>query len=187
MQKKLLLLIVLFSAAFFARAQDNSTPKLGFGVTVGAAVGPNASDYPVASSLVLRYAHPVGEQVSIMATTGFSYFVSKDGYTATYSNYGSYTSGSLAIFLPVQVGVKAYVSERFFLQADVGASLNLNSNYYSYTNNRIAPLVSPAVGYTIPFGASRWSLDLGLGYENRIESGGGYSQINFRAIFNVGL
>jgi hypothetical protein len=155
---------------------------------LGAALGPEASAYPVAGGVVVRYAHPVGERLSVLATTGFSYFVSKDGYSAGYNSYGgSYTYGSMAIFWPLQVGVKAYVSERFFVQADVGVSMNVNSNYKSYTQKKVAPLVSPAIGYTIPFGSSRWSLDLGLGYENRIEPSGGYSQINLRALFNIDI
>ena len=189
MKKTLLLLAFLFTGILCTYAQDDAQPKFGVGVTVGAAVGPVSGTYPLAGGIALRYEYPFSDTpVSLMLTTGFSYFVSSDGYSTGYDSYnGSYSYGSLAAFIPVQAGLKAYVLNKLYVQGDVGASFNVNSNYQDYTGKKVALLVSPSVGYTIPFGRSRWSVDLGLGYENRIEPGGGYSQINFRAIFNVGL
>jgi len=189
MKKTLLLLILLFSITLCTYAKNGSQPKFGLGITTGAAVGPASGAYPLAGGLTLRYEYPFnGTPVSLMLTTGFSYFVSSQGYGVGYNSYsGSYSYGSLAAFIPVQAGLKTYVFNKLYVQGDVGASFNVNSNYQDYTQNKVALLLSPSIGYTIPFAGSRWSLDAGLGYEDRIEPGGGYSQINLRAIFNVGL
>jgi|GEM_PF-4011695 len=185
MQKKLLLIITLISTAFFANAQD-AKPQISAGVTLGAAVGKLSSSYPVASSVNVRYSHPINDQLRILATTGFSSYVSSDGYYTGYDTYnGSFSAGSLVTFWPTQIGVKAYLVNRLFVQADAGISVNLNEYWDDIT--KVAPLVSTSVGYTVPFGRSKWSLDLGLGYENRIDKSVGFSQIKLGALFNFDL
>ena len=189
MKKTLLLLAFLFTAALCTYAQDDAQVKFGVGITAGGTIGPASGEYPIAGGVKLRIEYPFSDNdLSLLVTTGYTYFVSSDGYSINYNSDGnSYSYGKLASFIPVQAGLKAYVFNKLYVQGDVGASFNVNSNYQDYTQKKVALLVTPSVGYTIPFGRSRWSLDAGLGYENRIEPGGGYSQINVHAIFNVGL
>lgn len=191
MKKKLLLLAMLIGAAFTTYAQnDDSSPKIGVGFSIGAAVGSNAAYYPVASGVHVKFEYPVNSSpLSITLSAGYTFYVSSDGYNYNSDGYGdSYSSGSLLSFVPVTVGAKYYVANKLYLEGDVGASFNLNS---SDENGKpissVSPIAAPYVGYTIPFGSTRASVDLSLGYEASPQTGGGYNQALFKATFNFGL
>jgi hypothetical protein len=190
MKKYLLVFTILMSAAYGAFAQDDNTlTKIGIGGSVGGAIGPVASTYPVGSELNLRLEFPLeGTPVSLTFNTGLTFYLSSNGYNVDYTtDGGDYSSGSVAVFLPVQVGARFYATHKFFLEGDVGGSFNLNSPSSEFTSQKVAFLVTPQAGFTFPFGASRFSLDASLLYEDRFESGGGYGQIAARVAFNFGL
>ena len=190
MKKYLLVFTILMSAAYGAFAQDDNTlTKIGIGGSGGGTIGPFASAYPVGSELNLRLEVPLeGTPVSLTFNTGLTFYISSDGYNVDYTtDEGDYSSGSVAVFLPVQVGARFYATHKLFLEGDVGGSFNLNSPSSNFTSQKVALLVTPQVGYTIPFGASRFSLDVSLLYEDRFESGGGYGQVAARVAFNFGL
>ncbi|MDB4904945.1 MAG: hypothetical protein JWQ63_4226 [Mucilaginibacter sp.] len=189
MKKSLLLLVILIGAVFSTYAQNNdATPKISVGFSVGGALPPASNTYPLAGGIAFKFEYPVvSNRLNVIITTGYTYYVTANGYSTgvDYSSYGSYnySYGSIASFIPVEIGAKLYVFNRLYIEGDAGVSFYLNSS----TNRTVAPIVSPSVGYTIPFGHSRFSLDLGVGYESRIEAGDNFSQVAFRGAFNFGL
>jgi len=201
MKKTLLSLVFLISATFCVYAQsDDSAPKVSVGFSVGATTGAHQGAFPIASGLHVKLEYPISDnQLSLMLTAGYTGYVSSNGYSTGYStNGGSYTNGDIASFAPVEAGVRFYVLNKLFVQADAGASFNLNSTSTDYTNQKVALIVSPSAGYAIPFGSSKFGLDLSLGYEARIEPAAGvnlnsgyamgsYNQVVFRLAFKVGL
>jgi hypothetical protein len=198
MKKTLLLLVFLVSAAFYANAQNNDAPTLSAGFSVGATTGVHSGDFPVASGVHLKLEYPLSDsKVSLIFTTGYTFYVSSNGYSDDYYDGSNYSSGDLVAFVPVELGARIYVHNRFFLQGDAGASFNVNSTSSDYTNKKVALLVSPSAGYALPFGRTNFGLDFSLGYEARIETAGGlttayypvgsYNQVVFRLAFRFGM
>jgi hypothetical protein len=215
MKKTLLALVVLICAALTSYAQvpgeGGSGIRLSGGFNVGATIGHNASEYPAATGVNLNLEIPTGDELplSIMLKTGYTGFISKDGYSTGYSSdYGSYSYGSIVSFVPVQIGARVYVNKLFF-EAAAGASFCINSDPSQYTSKKTALLVTPAIGYGWRFGYSeKMGLDLSLAYEARIEptrettttyddgSGfstsltsttGAYNQVALKVAFSFGL
>jgi len=192
MKKTVLLLTLLIGVVFSSYAQfdNDAVPKLGVGFSFGAAIGSNASAYPVAGGVHAKFEYPINDsQLSVIFKVGYTFFVSSDGYTYENDGYDDiYTNGSVLSFVPVEVGAKYYVADRIFLEGEVGASFNLSSTDESGKPiSRVSPIISPNVGYTIPFGSTRASLDLALGLDASPQSGGGYNQVSLKATFNFGL
>ncbi|HTD40114.1 MAG TPA: hypothetical protein VK671_05800 [Mucilaginibacter sp.] len=192
MKRTLLSLIILFIAASNSFAQDNAAPKIGGGFDVGIPVGPASSTYEVTGGVTVKAEFPVATQFSITATTGFMGYVTKGGYSTgyyynSYDGSGSYSNGSVASFIPLEAGARFYVSSKFYVEGDLGASFNINSNSADFTNKKTALIYAPMAGMSIPFGASRASVDVSLRYESRLETGYNYSQIAARAVFNFSL
>ena len=194
MKKNLLLLTFLSLITFGAYAQrDNYTPKIGVGLSGGVAISTVASDYPTVGSVDLKFELPIqSTPLNLVFKTAFTYYISKNGYSTGfyYSTYGSsnYSVGSLACFVPLELGLKGYVSRSVFIEGDAGVSFNVNSQSLNYTNKKVAPIFSPGVGYTFPISSSqKHSVDVSLAYENRVETGGGFSQIALHGAFNFGI
>jgi len=191
MKKTLLSLIILFIAVLNSFAQDNSVTKIGVGVDLGVPIGQTNTYYELASGVTLKAEFPVVDPLSITVTTGFTGYVTQGGYSTGYNSYdGSYTYGAVACFVPLEAGARLYVSRRFYVEGDLGASFNVNSNSSEFTSKQTALIYAPMAGMTIPFGGSRVSLDISLRYENRLESDYTYNnfgQIAARAVFNFNL
>jgi hypothetical protein len=193
MKKTLLLFTLLISAALSSYAQnDDYAVKLGAGFSFGGAIGSNSGAYPAAGGVHIKLEYPLSDtKLSLTLSTGYTFYVSANGYSYESDGYGdSYTNGSILSFVPLQVGAKYYVADRFFLAGEAGALFNLNSSSVDENGKPIAkvsPLIVPSVGYTIPFGRTRGSVDLSVGYEANPQSGGGYNQAFFRATFNLGM
>jgi hypothetical protein len=190
--KKILLLVTLIAASLTTFAQDDNTAtKLSVGFTAGAGTGAISNEYPVSGGLAIKAEYPLsGTPVALVFTTGLTFFVSANGYSTDYDVYGDggdYSSGSLATFVPVQLGAKIYVTHRLFVQGDVGASFFLGSSDGSFEPPKVGLLVSPSAGYTISFGSTRASLDVGVGFDDRFESGGSLGSVALRVQFNFGL
>ncbi|HTK22525.1 MAG TPA: hypothetical protein VL442_23565 [Mucilaginibacter sp.] len=192
MKKILLSLIIVFIAVLNSFAQDNSTPKIGVGVDLGVPVGPASNGYELTMGVTAKAEFPVAPQLSITATTGFTGYITKGGFSTgyyydSYDGSGSYSYGDVACFVPLEAGARIYVAPKFYLEGDFGASFNVNSTSSDFTNRQTALIYAPMAGMTIPFGGSRVSLDLSLRYESRLDAGYNYSQIAARAVFNFKL
>ena len=198
MKKSLLLLLVLFGTVFGVYAQDyEPTPAISAGFSIGATVGPHSGEFPVASGVHVKLELPIANQLSFMATIGYTGYISGNGYNAYTDTYGdSYTSGELVNFVPITGGLRYYVANKLFVQGDVGASFNIN-NGNVYTNSKTALLASPSIGYAVTFGSTRMGLDLSLAYDARFESNNGinadgyntgsYNSVVFKLAFRYGL
>jgi hypothetical protein len=199
MRKTVLLVIISIASVLGAYAQQRNTlPQFNVGFNPGVAVGPVSSVYPVAGELSLRLTYPISTSpVSLTFTTGYTFYTSSEDYSVGggyggfgfgYSAGGDSYYGSTAAFIPVMAGVKVYVARRVFIEGEAGASFNVNNYPGDYTGKTTAFIYSPGAGYTLPMGYNgRNSVDLGLFYENRLEPGGGYTQIAAHIAYNFGL
>ncbi len=199
MKKTLLLFTILLSAAITSQAQysGSAVPKIDFGFVGGVTVGAASGYFPEAGGLEIKLEYPLtNSPVNFIVKTGFTFYSSGStsidvgGYGADFS-YGTYGDGSssVAAFIPVEVGAKAYVIDRFFIEGDVGVSFNINSYSEDYTSKKTALIFSPSVGYSFPLGEySNHSMDLGVGYESRVDqSYGSYNQVYIKAAYRFGL
>jgi hypothetical protein len=198
MKKPLFLILILFVFIPGAFAQyyhnDSAAPKFGFGLSSGVATGAASSVYPEAGGISLNAEFPLGKsQVSLLFTTGYTFYVSGGDYSLGYYSYDDYGGstdyyGDVASFIPVEAGLKIYIHRKLFIEGFAGASFNVNTYASDYTGRTTAFVYSPGIGYTLSERYSgRSSFDVGLMYENRIEPGGGYSQLALRAVWNFGL
>jgi hypothetical protein len=196
MKKSLLLsLILLLAAVINSYAQDDAVTKIGVGVDIGVPAGSArynsggaTTSYALTTGFTAKLEVPLTTPLSLTLTTGLTGYVTQGGYSAGYdSNYGSYSSGAVALFVPLEAGAKVYAADKLFVEGDLGLSFNINSASSDFTNKKAALIYAPMVGYTIPFGASRVSLDLALRYESRMETGNSYNQVALRALFNFNL
>ena len=201
MKKFIFSIAILFGVVYGASAQyyshrissDAPAATFGFGISSGYDVGPASSSFPEAGSINLRFELPVkNSPLNMVFSTGYTFYVSQGGYDVGFDYYGyggeTYYSGDIASFIPVEAGLKLYLSRNIFIEAIAGASFNINSYPGDYTGRTAAFIYSPAIGYSLPFGYSgRSKLDFSLLYENRVEPGGGYSQVALRAMWNFKL
>jgi hypothetical protein len=199
MRKFLRLIIVSIVTVTSAYAQHSSTsPQFSVGLNPGVAVGPVSSVYPVAGNISLRLTAPLSNSpISLTFTTGYTFYTSSQDYSVGfgfggvgvgYGGGGYDYYGSTASFIPVMAGVKIYVANRFFIEGEAGVSFNVNTYPQDYTGKTTAFIYSPGIGYTFPLGYSgRNSTEVGLVYENRVEPGGGYTQIAAHLAYNFGL
>jgi hypothetical protein len=198
MKKLLLLSVIIFGAFYSASAQyyysknNASTVKIGFGLSSGFATGPVSGAFPEAGAITANLELPLGKSpVSVLFQTGYTFYVSGGSYDVGFG-YGYYAGtsyyGNIASFIPVEAGLKVYVAPRVFIAGLAGVSFNVNAYSSDYTANANAFVYSPMLGYSFPFGyRGKSDLDLSLMYENRPETGGGYSQVGLRAVWNFGL
>jgi hypothetical protein len=191
MKKFLLVFFALSGVVFSSRAQyHDASPKISAGYSRGATVGPGINYYPTVRATSLKLAVPISASpFSLTLTTGYTQFISKSGYVAEVNSDGSATASRYyANFVPVEIGVKDYVYNRLFFEGNIGASFNVNSNHSKYTDAEVATIFATNIGYSIPLGKrDNYAVDLSVGYENRIQYAGGYSQIAFKAAFSFGL
>jgi hypothetical protein len=204
--KKFTIVVLLYLGTIYgASAQYYSLPhnssnssgtgvKLGVGLSSGFAVGAVSNSFPETGGFSVKAEFPVGKSpLSVLLSTGYTFYVSDSGYGVEYDTYGgfgfsSYGSGYIASFIPVEAGLKLYIAKRFFIEGDAGVSFNVNTYTSDYTGKTTAFIYSPAAGYSFPLGYSdRNKLDLSLLYESRPEYGGGYNQIAIRGVFNFSL
>ena len=199
MKKISLLIAVLLGAVYGASAQyyNNTSSvngaKFGIGVSSGFATGAASGAFPEAGGISLNLEFPLAKSpVSLLFTTGYTFYVSGGGYSVGFDYYGGYGGtdyyGDVASFIPIEAGLKVYIARKLFIEGYAGASINVNGYPADYTGKTTALVYSPGIGYTFPMDYSdRSHLDVSLIYENREEPGGGYSQIAVKAVWNFNL
>ena len=137
MKKISLLIAVLFGAVSGAFAQyyhnDSATPKIGLGLSSGFSTGVVSGVYPEAGGISVNLELPLPKSpVSLLFSTGYTFYVSGGGYSVDYYSYGDYGGseyyyGDVASFIPVEAGLKIYIANKFFIEGYAGASFNVNS------------------------------------------------------------
>lgn len=198
-KKALFFIVILLGAVYHANAQYNPgyssfrPLKLGIGVSSGFSTGPVSDYFAEAGGISVALEVPLKHSpVSVLFSTGYTFYVSGGGYDVGFDGYGyeygTYYEGDIASFIPVEAGLKIFPVSRFFIEGLGGASFNVNSYSSDYTYKPTAFIYSFGAGYSFPMGfRGRNSTDLGLFYENRPEPGGGYSQVGVKATFNFAL
>lgn len=198
-KKVLFFTVFLLGVVYYAHAQYNPlynnsrSVKLGIGISSGFSTGPVSDYFPEAGGISVALEVPLKHSpVSVLFSTGYTFYVSGGGYDVGYDyygyEYGTYYEGDIASFIPVEAGLKIFPINRFFIEGLGGASFNVNSYSSDYTYKPTAFIYSFGAGYSFPLGfRGRSSTDLGLFYENRPEPGGGYSQVGVKAIFSFAL
>ena len=201
MNKNLLFVMLLVTIGSGAFAQTNSTPPVKvvskakpvsqattkpalsiageFGIPTGAASHVYGS--VVGGSLKLEL--PVAKTpLSVVFTGGISSFLVSNDYRGVLSN---------ASYLTFEGGGKYYFSRIGYVEADLGISNNINSNYVNVNNDsnaaRGALIYAPALGFTAPTSKHKAKIDISLRYEARVESGGSIEQVALRVAYKFGI
>jgi hypothetical protein len=160
-------------------AQSKSSTQLSIGAEFGVPVGQASEIYGKVLGASLKLEVPVSKSpFSIVITSGISTFLVKFDYTGILDN---------ASYIPVEAGGKYYFSKMGYVEADLGVSNNINSNY---TAEKTAFMYSPVIGISAPTNKPnkhKTTIDMGLRYEGRVENGGTVGQIALRVAYRFGL
>lgn len=176
MKKVTLSLIISTCFFFYSFGQTASTAKLSFGVDAGIPVGQGGNVYSSVLGASVKLELPVpSSSFNVTVTSGFSDFMVKNTYSGYIGN---------ATYVPVEVGGKVYFGNVAYFEGDLGASINVNSNYSA---SKAAFMYAPALGFTLPDANAKSAVDIGIRYEGRVETGGTLSQVALRVAYRFGL
>ncbi|HEY2580674.1 MAG TPA: hypothetical protein VGI43_02655 [Mucilaginibacter sp.] len=179
MNKILLFVIISLGAVTNCLAQTKSTMQLSIGGEFGVPVGQASEVYGKVLGASLKFEVPVSKSpFSIVITSGISSFLVKYDYTGILDN---------ASYIPVEAGGKYYFSKIGYFEADFGVSNNINTNY---TAAKTAFIYSPVIGLSAPTNKPnkhKHTIDIGVRYEGRVESGGTVGQLALRIAYRFPL
>ena len=174
------------AAIFFgsaANAQTTPLNKLRFGVGVEGLLPTgnlhNLSNVGLGGTARLQYG--VADNLALTLTSGYYNFFGKkiaDGLDTKYPSFG---------IVPVKVGIKAFLSQNFYVSGEVGAGFE-TKDAYAYTSNTSADngkatklIASPGIGYATK------SWDIGARYENFSGQNNNYGTVGLRIAYGFGL
>ena len=172
MKKILLAALLLCNVVAFAQRSPKGSIGFEAGLPVGQADqvyssvlgGTFKAEFPSSGSKALNYT----------LTVGYQSFMVKSEYKRFINN---------ATYVPIKGGLKYYTSNNFYLEGEIGASINTNSGY---TASRTAFMYAPGIGVNLPLTSGN-AFDLGLRYESRVEDGGSLSQFALRLAYKFNL
>jgi hypothetical protein len=173
--------ILLFTIAVFlgtasCLAQTKTNDQLSLGVEYGMPVGSATDFYGTVLGASAKLEFPVAaSKLSITATAGLSTYIIKLDANVTADNL---------IYAPVEVGAKYYFSKIGYVEGDLGASADLNSNYGA---SKIGFIYAPVIGVSAPTNKHKATIDLGLRYDSRLADGSAVSQIAVRVAYRFKL
>ncbi|MBL4677770.1 MAG: outer membrane beta-barrel protein [Mucilaginibacter sp.] len=151
MKKVLLLLTVICGLTVAAKAQSKSeTGKFSIGVEAGLPLGSFGDGYSFGIGGSLKYDQPIAEGTFVTGSAGYTSFIGK---SVTIDGFGTFKNPA-AGFVPVKVGVKYFLAESFYGEAQLGAAFSTQSG------GGTAFAYSPGIGY-----AFSPNVDLGIRYE----------------------
>jgi hypothetical protein len=182
---KHLRLIVIFSVIVSSGfAQTKSATQLSIGGEFGLPVGQIASVYGTVFGASVKLEIPVFQSSAFFTITGgISDYVVKLDYTYP-ATAGIKTNILPLTYIPFEIGGKYYFSKIGYFEGDLGVSNNINSNYSAA---KMAFIYSPVVGFSAPTNKHTATVDIGLRYEGRVESGGTVSQFALRVAYRFKL
>jgi len=175
--KKIILSLIISTCFFlYSFGQTANTSKLSFGLDAGVPVGQAANIYSSVFGVSAKLELPVpSSSFNVTITSGFSDFMVKNAYTDIIGN---------ATYVPIEVGGKFYFGNVAYFEGNLGASVNVNSNYSA---SKAAFMYAPALGFTLPDANAKSAVDIGIRYEGRVETGGTLSQVALRVAYRFGL
>ncbi len=160
--KKVLLATMLFvGIAVSGFAQKGS--NFSVGLEAGLPIGSTSNAYTVAIGGSLKYEAPIATGTSFTLTAGYTSFQGK-----TIGTFKVPAAG----FVPVKAGIKYFLADSFYGEAQVGAAFSTQSG------GGTAFAYSPGIGYKFSD-----VIDLGVRYEAWSKSGT-VSQIGARLGFS---
>lgn len=177
MKKCLLILAVAAGSIFSTQAQINKEGfTFGAGVNVALPTGNFHNGYNFGVGGVLQGEYMFSENLSAVATTGFTNFFGKSqtfpnglGGTSTYKNP---SSG----LIPILVGARFYPSEQFFLGAQIGYGIFTGGGGGAPKGFEYRPQV----------GFNAESFQLILHYDGVSVTGGTLSHVGLTGIYKFG-
>jgi len=176
MNKILLFVIVLSGTVFSGYAQTKSAPQLSIGGELGLPTGQASQVYGSVLGASVKLELPVAaSKFSFVISAGLSDYLLKFNYAGTFNN---------AVYVPVEAGGKYYFSRIGYFEGDIGLSANVNGNYSADKN---AFIYAPIIGFSAPTNNHKATIDIGVRYEGRVESGGAISQVAIRVAYRFGL
>lgn len=149
--KKLLLLLAVMSALSL-RSVAQSRGGLSIGADGALPVGDYSDIYNPGYGASLQYDIPVAYRLNVTISATYLYYEFTNRYRRELQSFGVFQSS--AAFVPVKMGIKSYLNENFFSEAQIGATLSTEAD------EGTAFAYSPGFGYTFNGG-----LELGVRYE----------------------
>jgi hypothetical protein len=188
MNKILLFLITSSLIAFSSYAQTKSPVQLSIGGEFGLPTGQTSNVFGSAIGVSAKLELPVSASAfNFVITTGISDFLVKYYYTGP--------SVTVIFITPIEVGGKYYFSKIGYIEGDLGVASD-NYNYQvldadgTVATKKVtnaAFIYSPVIGFTAPTKKHKGTVDIGLRYEGRAESGATVSQLALRIAYRFGL
>ena len=176
MRKSLLLLFSFGLISLSSHAQTKSPDQLSIGGEFGLPTGQASQVYGSVIGASVKLEIPTAApRFNFVITSGLTDYLVKFNYTGLLAN---------ATYIPVEVGGRYYFSKIGYFEGDFGVSTDINSNY---TAAKSAFIYAPVLGFSAPSNKHKGTVDIGLRYEGRVESGGTVSQVALRVAYRFGL
>jgi len=176
MNKILLFVVLLAGSIFSSHAQTKPVAQLSIGGEFGLPTGQASQVYGSTVGASVKLELPVSaSKFSFVIAGGISDYLVNVNYTGTLE---------AATYIPVEVGGKYYFSSIGYFEGDLGLSTDVNGNYSAEKN---AFIYAPIIGFSAPTSKHKGTVDIGLRYEGRVESGGTVSQVALRLAYRFGL
>jgi hypothetical protein len=107
----------------------------------------------------------LGEHISGIITTGYTYFPVDKGYPPIYGNGTVNIYDQTRSMIPLKVGVRLKTGSAFYISGDVGVAYGLfNEPHYSFSNTYSLPVYKP-------YSATMISAGAGFSFQSGIETG----------------
>lgn len=181
--KKLLALAVLALCLVGTASAQQGAMSVGGGLNLGLPMGDfgNAAGFGI--GFLARFQYGLNEQMALAGSIGYISFAEKNSISSS--------------ALPILASARYYFtpgSGRVYGQADLGltsVSQDVNISFGGFgsisgTASSTNFSLGFGGGYEMPL-ADKWNLDLGLGYNIVLASGGSLSYLGIRAVAMYGL
>jgi hypothetical protein len=177
MNKLLISLVFLTGITYYSTAQTKSGSQLSLGGEFGFPTGQASQVYGTVLGASAKLELPVSASPFYFTlTSGLSEYIVRLDYTGVIKN--------TAYGVPLEAGGKYYFTKIGYCEADFGASANISSNYPA---SRMAFIYAPVIGFSAATNKHKSTIDIGMRYEGRVESGGTVSQVAFRLAYRFGI
>lgn len=197
MKKMTKLIAVAFTAsALFvgvntasAQSTKKSALRLGIGIEGLLPTGGQLKDISnVGLGGTARLQYGISDNLALTLTSGYYNFFGKENTTTITNGTNVTRITNKAIdfgIVPVKVGIKAFVSQNFYLAGEIGAGFETKDAYRGATgdfNKKATKLIaSPGIGYA----TQKW--DVGVRYENYSGQSNNYGALGLRIAYGFGL
>lgn len=183
--------VAVFTAVLLfmgANSFAQSTPAGKFNFSIGLdGLAPTgkfqkyASDFGLGITPQLQYG--LTDRLGITFTSGYYRFFAKTYYNpaGTIDPYKTTHQD----MIPVKLGLKAFITKKFYVGAEVGAGFRLNDGISNYINGEVRRdtklILAPSVGYA----TKNW--DFSIRYENFSGGSAHYGTLGARVAYGFGL